>query len=87
MINIPNKFVLLGAVAAAALAVPSLLSPLMFEQAYADHRSQAIGNVDQTAVGGLAAVNANLGVNANVEVEDNQVAACVIVNECNPQHN
>jgi hypothetical protein len=86
MANIPNKLVLFGAVAAAALAVPSLLSPLMFEQAYANHRSQAIEEVDQVAVGGLAAVNANIGANANVEVEDNQVAACVIVDRCDPQN-
>jgi hypothetical protein len=81
MIKIPNKLVIFGAVAAAALAVPGVLGPLMFEEAYAHHRDvhQEVG--PQNAVGVVAA-NVGANVNADVNVEDNEVAACVIVGEC-----
>ena len=82
MKKLSNKFVLFGVVAAAALAVPGVLGPLMFEEAYAHHRDvhQEVG--PQRAVGVVAA-NVGANVNADVNVEDNEVAACVLTGECN----
>ena len=81
MIKVPNKLVIFGAIAAAALVVPGVLAPLMFDEAYAHHRDvhQEVG--PQRAVGVVAA-NVGANVNADVNVEDNEVAACVIVGEC-----
>lgn len=57
MEKIPNKLVIFGAIAAAALAVPSVLGALTFQEAYATHNdrhlNQAIGQVEQNARGGL----------------------------------
>lgn len=39
MVKIPNKLIIFGALAAAALAVPGVLGPLMLEEAYADQRA------------------------------------------------
>lgn len=77
MTKLPNRFVMLGAIAAAALAVPGLLGPLTFEQAYAQSNEQSARAL-QVAQGGL--VNANVAVPANVNVQDVNVAvvACVI---------
>ena len=81
MINIPNKFVIFGAVAAAALAVPGLVGPLMFDEAYAaDDQSN---NAIQKAKGNV--INAQVALGANVAVEDTNVAACIVVSTCNPQ--
>ena len=77
MAKIQNKFVIFGAIAAAALAVPGLLGPLMFQEAEAarDQRNTAIQNA-----AGLVALNAN--VQANVDVSKNAVAVCVITEDC-----
>ena len=81
MINIPNKFVIFGAVAVAALAVPGLVGPLMFDEAYAaDDQSN---NAIQKAKGNV--INAQVALGANVAVEDTNVAACIVVSTCNPQ--
>jgi hypothetical protein len=81
MVKLPNKLVVLGAVAAAVLVVPGVLGPLMFEEAYAHHRDvhQEVG--DQRAVGVVAA-NVGANVNADVAIEENEVTACVLVGEC-----
>lgn len=88
--KIPNNFVIFGAIAAAALVVPGVVGALTFQEAYATHNdrhlSQAIGEVEQRARGGLAAVNANVQANVGVNVEDTQIAACVIVSECDPRN-
>lgn len=77
MIKIQNKLVIFGAVAAAALAVPGVLGPLMFEDAYAlEQRQRGI----QTAAGVVAA---NVGVQAEVGLENNDIANCLVVTgEC-----
>jgi hypothetical protein len=80
MTKLPNKLVIFGAVAAAALAVPGVLGPLMFEDAYATHRSRAELSNDQTNQAENVLAQANVGVNANVDVND--VTACVIVGTC-----
>lgn len=79
MAKIPNKFVLFGAVAVAALVVPGLGGPLMFDQAYAQasDREQSI-HATQTATENLVNAQVALGVNANVE----DVNVCVIVDDC-----
>jgi hypothetical protein len=78
MVKSPNRLLIFGAVAAAALVVPGLLGgPLGFQQADAakDQRIDAV----QTAEGVVAAnVNANVGV----DVSNNEVTACVIVKNC-----
>ena len=83
MAKLQNTLVIFGAITAAALVVPGLLGPLALQEAQAQR--QAIDSV-QRAVGGLVA--ANVGVNANVavDVSDNQVAACVIVEDCRPRN-
>ncbi len=83
MIKIPNKLVIFGAVAAAALAVPGVLSPLMFEEAYADHRRVNQETGQQTAVG-VVALNAAVNANDVVDISRNDVTACVLVDECQP---
>jgi hypothetical protein len=85
MANIPNRLVIFGAVAAAALVVPGALGALTFQEAYANHQNQAIDRVEQTARGAIAA-NVNVGANVAANVEDNQVAACVLVNDCEPEN-
>lgn len=77
MTKIPNKLVLFGAVAAAALVVPGLLGPLMFEDAYAQRDREQSARAFQNAQG---LVNAQVAVPANVDVdvEDVAVVACVI---------
>jgi hypothetical protein len=79
MTKIPNKLVIFGAVAAAALAVPGVLGPLMFEEAYATTR----GERNQGAAAFQNAeglINAQVAVPANVNVDDVNVAvaACVL---------
>lgn len=74
MINIPNKLVIFGAVAAAALVVPGFLGPLMLQEAQADHQR----NEATQFARGVVALNAN--VQANVDVENNNV--CVVVETC-----
>lgn len=80
--KIPNNFVIFGAIAAAALVIPGTLGPLLFQEAQAQRgQDQAIGRVQQTAEGVVAA-NVNVGANVAVDVSENNVAACVIVSEC-----
>ena len=85
MIKIPNKLVIFGAVAAAALAVPGVLGPLMFEEAYADHRGRDVNQeTGPQFATGVVALNAAANANdvVDVKVQDNEVAACVIVGDC-----
>ena len=79
MINIPNKFVIFGAAAAAALVVPGVLGPLFQEAAAAPDQSN---RGTQNAIAGIAALNLGVQANANVEVEDNEVAACAVIAAC-----
>jgi hypothetical protein len=81
MINIPNKLVIFGAVAAAALVVPGVVGALTFQQAYADHQTQAIDRVEQNARG-LVNVQANVQAQVQANVEDNEVAVCAVIAEC-----
>jgi hypothetical protein len=74
MRKISNKLVIFGAVAAAALAVPGVLGPLMFEDAYAA-QDQRQGGL-QNAAGVVAA---NVGVQAQVGLENNDIANCLVV--------
>ena len=69
MVKVPNKLVVFGVVAAAALAVPGVLGPLMFDQAYAarDNTNKCNNN----------AQGVTIGVCANVSVEDIPVCAQV----------
>jgi hypothetical protein len=81
MIKISNKLVIFGAVAAAALAVPGVLGPLMFEDAYAA-QDQRQGGL-QNAAGVVAA---NVGVQAQVGLENNDIANCLVVTgDCSTQ--
>jgi hypothetical protein len=77
MIKIPNKLVIFGAVAAAALVVPAMLGPLALPQAYADHTNQSNRAINEQTDNVLA-VGAN--VQANVDVDD--VNVCVIARTC-----
>jgi hypothetical protein len=79
MIKIPNKLVIFGAVAAAALAVPGVLGPLFQEAAAAPDQSN---RGTQNAVAGIAALNLGVNANVNAEVEDNEVAACAVLAAC-----
>ena len=75
MTKIQNKLVIFGAIAAAALAVPGVLGPLMFEEANAQATQRGV----QQATG-VAAINVGAQVNANVE--ENEVAVCAVIAEC-----
>jgi hypothetical protein len=76
MVKRPNKLLLLGVVAAAALVVPGVLGPLALQEAYADH-NQSNRAVQNAAAGVLAA---NVNVQANADVSD--VNICVIARTC-----
>lgn len=75
MIKIPNKVVILGAIAAATLVIPGILGPLGLQQAEAarDQRNEAT-----QFARGVVAANAN--VQANVDVDN--VNVCVVVETC-----
>jgi hypothetical protein len=77
MINIPNKFVIFGVVAAAALTVPGVLSPLMFEDAYAARDTEQSSNAIQNAQG-LVVAQVAVPANVDVDVDDVAVVACVV---------
>ncbi|MDQ3968222.1 MAG: hypothetical protein M3275_07495 [Thermoproteota archaeon] len=79
MAYIPNKLVIFGAVAAAALVVPGILGPLMFQEAEATHR-QGHSDNSQNAVN--RAGDNLLNVQANAQVIVNDVTACIIVEDC-----
>jgi hypothetical protein len=68
MANIPNKLVIFGAVAAAALVVPGLVGPLLFDEAYAATEKEQSNRAVQTARDNV--VNAQIAVGANVDVQD-----------------
>ncbi len=76
MTRISSKFVILGAIAAAALVIPGMLGPLGFQEAQAakDQSNNAIN----TATAGVLAANVN--VQANADVSD--VNVCVIARTC-----
>jgi hypothetical protein len=75
MEKIPNKLLILGAVAAAALVVPGVLGPLVLEEAYA-----------QTARASNRATDNVVNVQAAVAVQDalneNDVTVCIIADTC-----
>ena len=79
MAKIPNKLVLFGAIAAAALVVPGVLGPLMFQEAEATHR-QGHSDNSQNAVN--RAGDTLVNVQANVQANVNDVTACIIVEDC-----
>jgi predicted small lipoprotein YifL len=77
MVKIPNKLVIFGAVAAAALVGPGLAGPLMFDEAYAQASPREQSNrASQTADDTL--INVQAAVQANID----DVNVCVIVEEC-----
>ena len=76
MAKIQNKFVIFGAIAAAALAVPGVLGPLTFEEAYATHNEQS-NRASQEARNNV--LNVQAIVQANVDVRD--VNVCVITQD------
>jgi hypothetical protein len=79
MAKIPNKLVIFGAVAAAALVVPGMLSPFMLQEAQAEHRETHQDRQTVTQFARDNVVNVQAGVNAKVDadVENNNV--CVVV--------
>jgi predicted polyphosphate/ATP-dependent NAD kinase len=78
MTKLPNKLVIFGAVAVAALVVPGLVGPLMFDEAYAATEKEQSNSASQTAKDTV--VNVQAAVQANVDVQD--VNVCVITTEC-----
>jgi hypothetical protein len=76
MVNLPKKFVIFGAVAVAALVVPGLAGPLMFEEAYAVSNREQSQNANQNADDNV--LNVQAVVQANVQ----DVNVCVIVEDC-----
>jgi hypothetical protein len=76
MTKLPNKLVIFGAVAVAALVVPGLVGPLMFDEAYAATEKEQSNRASQTADDTL--VNVQAAVQANID----DVNVCVIVEEC-----
>lgn len=70
MANITNKFVIFGAIAAAALVIPGVVGPLMFEEAYAQ-----TARANQRAEGVVAA---NVAVQAQNLLNNNDVTVCII---------
>jgi hypothetical protein len=59
MINIPNKLIIFGAIAAAALVIPGTLGPLMFQDAQAVRNA---GNEQSLNQGAAGLVAANVGL-------------------------
>jgi hypothetical protein len=76
MSKLQNKLAVFGAIAAAALAVPGVLGPLMFEEAYAQRNEQSANALQN--VRGLIVVQAAVPANVNVQDVDVDVVACVI---------
>jgi hypothetical protein len=79
MVKVPNKLVIFGAVAAAALLVPGMLSPFMLQEAQAEHRETHQDRFEATNQARDSLVNVQAAVNAKVDadVENNNV--CVVV--------
>jgi hypothetical protein len=83
MAYIPNKLVLFGAIAAAALVVPATLGPLMFQDAEAAKDTRVVGGDQSTqAADQEGVVNAQVGVNANVQTGDICVQALASDSRC-----
>ena len=82
MAYIPNKLLIFGAVAAAALAVPGLLGPQIFQEAEArhndEHNPQASAN--NRATGNV--VNLQAAVAVADALNQNDVTICVIARNC-----
>jgi hypothetical protein len=78
MIKIPNKLVIFGAVAAAALAVPGVLGPLMFEEAHAARDNNNEQSAEALNRAGDSLVNVQAAVGANVNAQDVSVTACIL---------
>lgn len=79
MTKLQNRFVVFGAIAAAALAVPGVLGPLTFEEAYAQE-----ARANNKATANLVNVQAAVAVNDVVEdsLNNNDVTVCVAANNC-----
>jgi hypothetical protein len=77
MTKLQNRFVIFGAIAAAALAVPGVLGPLTFDQAYAQPNNEQSANALQNARG-LVVAQVAVPANVNVQDVDVDVVACVI---------
>ena len=82
MAYIPNKLVLFGAIAAAALVVPETLGPLMFQDAEAAKTRVVGGDQSNQAADQEGVVNAQVGVNANVQTGDICVQALASDSRC-----
>jgi hypothetical protein len=80
LINIPNKLVLFGAVAAAALVIPGTLGPLVFQEAEARHEGDRHTEQSQNAVN--RAGDTLLNVQANVQAQVTDVTVCLVVDDC-----
>jgi hypothetical protein len=80
MIKIPNKLVIFGAVAAAALVVPGIIGPLVSNEAYAEARAS------NRAGDALVNLQVAAAVEATDVLNDNQVTACIIVSECRAEN-
>jgi hypothetical protein len=76
MANIPNKLFIFGAVAAAALVVPGLVGPLMFDEAY------AIGDKSQSNHASQQAQDNVVNVQAAVQANVNDLNVCVLADTC-----
>ena len=71
-----NRLVVFGAIAAAALVIPGVFGPLMFDEAYAQQRNEQSSRAIQNAEGVIVA---QVAVPANVNVQVNDVTACILV--------
>jgi hypothetical protein len=65
MVKIPNKFFIFGTVAVAALVVPGIAGPLMFDEAYAVSNKEQSTNANQRADDNV--LNVQAVVQANVQ--------------------
>jgi predicted small lipoprotein YifL len=77
MKTVSNKFLIIGAVAVAALVVPGLGGPLMFGEAYAVSDKEQSNRANQNADDNV--LNVQAVVQANVQ----DVNVCVIARDCN----
>jgi hypothetical protein len=68
MAKVPQKLVTIGAVAAVAVFMTGIVSTLGLQDAYADHNRVVGGDQSNKAASQDGVVNAQVGVNANVQV-------------------
>jgi hypothetical protein len=80
MKTVSNKFLIAGAVAAAALVIPGVLGPLAFQEAEASIVRGAPQSNNAASQEGV--VNAQIGVNANVQTGDVCVQALASNSNC-----